>query len=541
MNKAHLAQDLENQNHNDLENFNQAQAHANPYNPDHLFGPIELNILERVEQGLNQSNSNQSNSLSQISSKNNEKNKYTGPKEVIFVSGWVNIESIYNKYLFSFISKMFIGIFILYSITHNSHNFYPVAICLMIISFFHLVKNCYNFFCYRNSNFKIKIVFIVELNIFLGYFIYFLGFTLVLLNIIQTKYLLLFSFYYLLVATFIFFYNDTENLYLNQKKLSILEAIQLCLISFKFSKADFLNWNYTLIFFMCVGVYLLVLGILMSIILSCSLFGFLYRDIEIWKVKALIWMTWYYLTTGLVFIYLIKGSVIFFNDNDFFEEKNFENYNGYKSESFDVLVMSSILLILFSLINLIFHIIWKNEIKKYLSKVIYKDELRKEISLRFLTKSFTFKLIQISTTYFMKSDKAIENEKKSEEEKTVKKNLKNDFILKKENENKKIELLSESKNDEKNEKSIKSKNSIKSKKSSAYENELCVFCYEDEPNVMIDPCGHGGICKKCVIKYLKEGDNICPFCKGCMRKVFVLHFDKDKQQLFAKGEIKLES
>ena len=521
-------------NPQDIENFN----HENPYNPDHLFGPIELNILERVEQGLQ--NSISQNSVSQNSSQN-QKNKYTGPKEVIFVSGWVNIESIYNKYLFSFLSKIFIGIFILYSITHNSHNFYPVAICLSFICFCHLVKNCYNLYVYRNSNYKIKVVFAVELNIYLGYFIYFFGFFLVLVNIVKTQYLVLFSFYYLFIACFLFFYNPVEdNLFLNQKKLAILEAFQLSLIAFKFSKANFLNWNYTLIFFMCVGVYLLVLGILMSIILSCSLFGFLYRDIEIWKVKALMWMTWYYLTSGLIFIYLIKGSVIFFNDNDFFEEKNFESYNGYKSESFDVLVMSAILLILFSFVNLIFHLIWKREIKKYLSKVIYKDELRKEISLRFLTKSFTFKLIQISTTYFMKSDRAIDNQKKSEEEQTVKKDFdKNTKKIQLVNQSEKSDSQNQEKNSEK--KKSKKKGILSESKKSEYEKELCVFCYEDEPNVMIDPCGHGGICKKCVIKYLKEGDNICPFCKGGMRKVFVLHFDKERQQLFAKGEIKLES
>ena len=66
---------------------------------------------------------------------------------------------------------------------------------------------------------------------------------------------------------------------------------------------------------MGVSVYLLVLGLLMSIILSCSLFGFLYRDIESWKVKSLLWMTWFYLWTGIVFVYLVKGAVLYYEDD----------------------------------------------------------------------------------------------------------------------------------------------------------------------------------------------------------------------------------
>ena len=65
---------------------------------------------------------------------------------------------------------------------------------------------------------------------------------------------------------------------------------------------------------MCIAIYLIVLGLLMSIILSCALFGFLYRDIESWKIKSLIWMTWYYLWNGIVFTYIIKGIVIYYEE-----------------------------------------------------------------------------------------------------------------------------------------------------------------------------------------------------------------------------------
>ena len=68
----------------------------------------------------------------------------------------------------------------------------------------------------------------------------------------------------------------------------------------------------------------------MSIILSFSLFGFLYRDIEGWKVKSLIWMTWYYLWTGIVFVYLIKGVTVFYEEMDIiFVNVQFKNYINF--------------------------------------------------------------------------------------------------------------------------------------------------------------------------------------------------------------------
>ncbi len=177
---------------------------------------------------------------------------------------------------------------------------------------------------------------------------------------------------------------------------------------------------------------------------------------------------------------------------------------------------------------MIFHLIWKVEIKKYLTKVIYKDELRKEISLRFLSKSFTFKLIQVSTTYFMKSD--IKG-KSSKLQKSVDGEIKKEDFEKKDVEKEKSDV------GEKLSTNLDTNKDLESD----YEKELCVFCYENHPNIMIDPCCHGGICKKCVVNYLKNDEGKCPFCKKQIKKLFLLYFDKDKKQLFAKGEIKLQS
>lgn len=61
------------------------------FGEDDQIGPLELNLIERVEQGLNVSDGSESKI---VDSKSDV--KYNGPKEIIFVSGWANINTIYQ-------------------------------------------------------------------------------------------------------------------------------------------------------------------------------------------------------------------------------------------------------------------------------------------------------------------------------------------------------------------------------------------------------------------------------------------------------------
>lgn len=218
--------------------------------------------------------------------------------------------------MFGFLAKIAIGASIIFSITHNEQNFYPVALVFCIINALHIIKNLYFIIKHRKSAFNFLFVFIIELHLSVCYFIYFLGFLLLLRHIITTQYFLFFSFPYLILSIFLFFYNSENNFYLSQKKFAICEAFQLMLISFKFSQLSFINWDYTLIFFMAAAIYLTVLGMLLTIVLSCSLFGFLYNNLRQYKIKSLFWLTWYYVWSGLIYIYLIKGVISFYSEDD---------------------------------------------------------------------------------------------------------------------------------------------------------------------------------------------------------------------------------
>lgn len=494
----------------------EARGHQDQFfDPAAPFGPLELNLLERVENGLNDASDGEDNNK-EVETPGNEINKYEGPKQVIFVTGWVNIDSMYQRYKYGFICKILIGVALIGCLLYNNHNFMPIAAILVLINLVHVFKNIYYLVAYRKSNYKIRTIFIAELHISIGYLIYFIGFLLLFTHLITTKFFLFYSLPYMLLTIFFFFYNAEDSVYLSQKKFLIFEGFQLFLIAVKFSQISFIDWNYTLIFFMTASIYLTVIGLLLTIILSCSLFGFMYRDLEAWKLRSLIWMTWYYLWSGMIYIYVIKGIIQYYSEDNMYERPLITDYTKYKSTTYDILMGSGLMMVFFSFVNLIMHMLWKEDIKKYLAKVIYKDELRKEISLRFLTKSFTFSVIQVSSTYFTKPDPPVP---KSEEDGS--------------GDSTALEVTTTS--------PVTQAESEHKDTAPEGEIDLCVFCYHETPNIMIDSCGHGGICKECMLCYLRNDSVKCPFCKGPVQKLYLLTQDPKTKDYHATGEIKLRS
>lgn len=111
-----------------------------------------------------------------------------------------------------------------------------------------------------------------------------------------------------------------------------------------------------------------------------------------YKIKALAWLTWYYVWSGLIYIYIIKGVISYYNEDQIYQHKVIEDYTRYKSDSYQILLIVGYLLSSFSLVHLCLHLWWKKELKMYFQKVIFKNELRREVQLRFLQKKFMFPL-----------------------------------------------------------------------------------------------------------------------------------------------------
>lgn len=47
------------------------------------------------------------------------------------------------------------------------------------------------------------------------------------------------------------------------------------------------------------------------------------------------------------------------------------------------------------------------------------------------------------------------------------------------------------------------------------EKDLCVICFDDRPDVRLDPCNHVCICRDCIYPFLVSSDNHkCPICRA---------------------------
>jgi hypothetical protein len=500
-----------NQNFVDQDNQNGFAAMNEPQDRNAGLGPIELSILERVENGLIYSDDERVSQENRSLESDKNKNKYEGPKEIIFVSGWVNINSVYSRYFWGFLCKIALGIMLLVSLWKNQQNFWPLALTFVLINLAHIIKNSYYLYVHRKSHTKIKLIFWIELHISIGYFCFFLGFLLIFLQILNPKFLALFALPYLAVSSYLFFTSEENNYFINQKKFAIFEGIQMALIMVKFAAPQFMNWNYILIFFMAGAIYLTVLGLLLTIILSCSLFGFLYRGLEGWKIKSLIWMTWYYLFTGLTFIYIIKGVIEFYDDENLISREQTSNYLKFTSNNPEILITAAMMLIFFNFVNFLMHFFWAEDIKKYLSKVIYKNELRKEISLRALNKNFSFKVIQFSAVFFKRqanpTKEALDKLQMQEEQAASK--------------------------------PVPKKIDSNISDVQSYKDSECIVCFDAKPNIIQDPCGHGGFCKECALEYIKTEDK-CMICREKIKKFFLIEFNENETCFYAKGEIKLK-
>ena len=123
-------------------------------------------------------------SLSRNNESINEKEKYSGPREVIFVSGWANINTIYNNYLIGFISKIILGIIIILTFLYWNKNLIYIMATLMVLAICHIINNIVQIVKLESNNIKFKMMYWVDLALCVGYATYFLGFILAIMELI---------------------------------------------------------------------------------------------------------------------------------------------------------------------------------------------------------------------------------------------------------------------------------------------------------------------------------------------------------------------
>ena len=52
-----------------------------------------------------------------------------------------------------------------------------------------------------------------------------------------------------------------------------------------------------------------------------------------------------------------------------------------------------------------------------------------------------------------------------------------------------------------------------------FDNELCVICFDEKPNLVFLPCKHKCVCKNCMMASFKDFEK-CPICKEDIEMVF---------------------
>lgn len=297
-------------------------------------------------------------------------------------------------------------------------------------------------------------------------------------------------------GVYICFLNHGENDYTGLKVFTIIEALQFLAIALKLNNLIDFHWNYVLVYFMLASIYMIVLGSILSVIMFCSIIGYLYQGLESWKIKSLIWMTIYYIGYGYSYVEIIK---VFNESGSALTKANRANFTLGESNQY-VFKIAACGLILTSLVLTVLHLTWKASIRKYFARVMFKDDLRKEISLKKISKDFPLKFIQLSSSFFKRDTELSQEEKRTEENMA----------------------------DADGEEPVGVENVVvqdAQPKSDAGGNDNCIICYTNEPNIIIEPCGHGGMCQGCMLNLIQK-ERICPFCRKNMDHIYIVKTSK---------------
>lgn len=444
-----------------------------------------LKMLERIQLGFNRPDENSDVDRSPENS-NHDEFERKKPVDRIHIGGWVSIHQIYEQERNRYLMRIAVGFSVIFSLLYTNENFWPVAAVFALANFFKAVVCFFELMQTDSKNTRKKVEIGLDLNISVCYFVLAFGFLLLFNEVITCRYFIYFSVPYLLVAFALLFWQSEESANFNLKKFQIFEAVQLFLIAAKFTPLEYFTWSVTLIYFKICSIYLIGFGFVLLLIFTVSFFSNENTSDQFWKVKGMLILIKNYLTNGFVYFYLIRGMVQFFGEEITEVPGLQRDFIAYKSGSSDTLLLASIFLIFTSLINLIVYVISKKSVKMFLSKVIYKHETQRIVSLRFLDKSFEFKLVRISASYFSRNSAA-----------------------------------------------------PASQTSEFDQEDQCVLCFDKTFDVYFDPCGHSGICRECLYKFLEQKGKRCPFCKEKIEKMFIISQMENEKHYKAQGEIQV--
>ena len=451
---------------NNLLNFRNDE---NLFDQNQNYGPLELNILEKIE-----------NSLADNNLKKNKKKKNTNKyqeKKILFIKGWIDTESVFQRYTWGFISKILISIAIILTFQNKQYNMIYITGILCFINLSHFIKNLIFFLINKKKDSKQIFILFYEIFLSFSYFFTYLGYFFLSLGIISKKYLVLYCLPYFLFTICLFFYNSRDNFVIAQSKFLICESFQFILISLKISGILNIKWKYILLCFLSASFYLLIVGVLILAMFFCALLGIFFNCKKKFILKSMYWLQFYYIWSGGCYLFLMISLI------EFFEENSLE-YIYLNSECFynEKVVFSGYLIFIFSILNLIIHLYFAKSVRKYLKEILFKKSCRKEIFINFY-KNSNKRLFQKSDYYFLRNQ--------------------NVFLQKKDT------------------------------------SQVCAICFNGKIEILFSPCNHAIMCRYCFIYNLKYDIKkiYCPICKKNARKIYYIEFNTKLEKFFIRGKI----
>lgn len=265
---------------------------------------------------------------------------------------------------------------------------------------------------------------------------------------------------------------------------NLLDHLQLLYICLRLGHSTNTDWNsalflYRVVFYFLLAFsFLIIFLVLMAFFIAIMLHVHLpanYIPLTVYFSGYVFMLMW----SGCVFFYIFKGVEQMFIEKAFDKNKKDAVFSPTCIEAAKYLAA-------FSIVNLIWMLVGFWGWRIFISR-LGADDRDRVYKLQTYVKQMSLNYVLISDTYFQHS-----NVQPSEEiTPLLKRNQKLD---------------------------------------------KCFICSAAESDVLIKPCGHTGCCQECLSNFMKINP-LCPICRKDVNKFYVLSYEEESQQYFAKGRV----
>lgn len=300
---------------------------------------------------------------------------------------------------------------------------------------------------------------------------------------------------YFLIPNFLGFYGilprlrSKSNMIFNLLWMFLLfEPLQNLLIVLNFLYFKSTAWSFIFGYYYLQSTFALILGSIIGLLSIVFIGLYIFKTQNIIAESIIFFFfgsaAFYAIWTGFFYFFTFLGMRSLLIDNEIPRFSTSQHY----PHRFDLLYTSSIEFIFYGFANLFWVIFAYCSLKNRVIKYLLTNERFWTISKFGVEINLMMKFM--SDSYFSKKDKQ---------------------------EKKKNEIVTE-------EKITIAKNALTE----------CIICYETNADILIEPCGHSGICQKC-LKNSFRMSNICPFCPKKISSCKIIGYDEDRRAFVVKG------